>query len=150
MDDEPINTGRKPDGRFAAGNALGGRSRGSRNKTSLAVDALLQGEHAALTRVAIEKALAGDTVALRLCLDRIAPTRRDAPISFDLSPVRSAADILGASSDVLRAVSAGDMTPEEAARVMALLTTHLALIEATNLEARVAALEEQIDGQKGR
>ena len=148
MANKPINIGRKPDGTFAAGNKLGGRAQGSRNKTTLAVEALLQGEHEALTRVAIEKALAGDATALRLCLDRIAPTRRDTPISFKLSPIQSAADVLVASSDVLAAVADGDITPEEGARVMALLAAHATLVETADLESRMAALEAQIDDTK--
>ena len=45
-----------------------GRPRGARNKTTLAVEALLDGEAEVLTRKAIERAKDGDSVALRLCL----------------------------------------------------------------------------------
>jgi len=48
-----------------------------------AVDALLEGEAKALTRAAIDNTLEGDTMGLRLCVDRIAPARKDAPVSFD-------------------------------------------------------------------
>ncbi len=40
------------------------------------MDALLDGEAEALTRKAIDLALAGDTVALRLCMERVCPTDR--------------------------------------------------------------------------
>ena len=53
-----------------------GRPKGARNKTTMAVEALLEGEAQALTRKALELALAGDTTALRLCLERIAPRQR--------------------------------------------------------------------------
>jgi hypothetical protein len=43
-----------------------GRPPGARNKTTLAAEALLDGEAEALTRKAIERALEGDTTALRL------------------------------------------------------------------------------------
>jgi hypothetical protein len=59
-----------------------GRPRGARNKTTLAVEALLDGEAEALTRKAIERALEGDTTALRLCLDRLLPPRKGRPVSF--------------------------------------------------------------------
>lgn len=62
--------GRETDGRFAPGNS--GRPAGARHKTTLAIEALLEGEAEALTRKAIELALAGDMTALRLCLERIA------------------------------------------------------------------------------
>lgn len=141
MTSEPNNTGRNPDGTFAPGNGLGGRTPGSRNRTTLAVEALLEGEHEALTRAAIDKALQGDTTALRLCLDRIAPPRKDAPISFELPPIATAQDAVTASSSLLAAVASGEVTPEEAGRVMALLTAHKALVETGDLEARIAALE---------
>ena len=61
-----------------------GRPRGARNKTTLAVEALLDGEAEVLTRKAIERAKDGDSVALRLCLERILPPRKDRPVSFAL------------------------------------------------------------------
>ncbi len=137
----PKENGRKTDGTFAPGNTLGGRTPGSRNKTTLAVEALLEGEHEALTRKAIDKALEGDTTALRLCLDRIAPARRDAAVCFELPAIRTAEDAVTASSALLAAVAAGDVTPDEAGRVMALLTSHKQLVETCDLETRLAALE---------
>jgi hypothetical protein len=38
---------------------------------------LLDGEAQALTRKAVELALDGNTMALRMCLDRIGPPRRE-------------------------------------------------------------------------
>lgn len=137
----PKDNGRKTDGTFAPGNKLGGRTPGSRNATTVAVEALLEGEAEALTRRAIDKALEGDTTALRLCLDRIAPARKDAPVSFALPSIKTAADTVAASSSLLDAVAAGEVTPDEAGRVMALLTAHKALVEAGDLEARISALE---------
>ncbi|MXO50127.1 hypothetical protein GRI42_02265 [Erythrobacter gaetbuli] len=102
---------------------------------------MLEGEHEALTRKAIDKALEGDVTALRLCLDRIAPARRDAPVSFVLPPIASAEDAVKASSAILAAVAAGEVTPDEGARVMSLLTAHKALVETCDLETRIAALE---------
>ena len=53
-----------------------GRPKGARNKATLAAEALLDGEAEQITRKAIEKAKAGDMVAIRLCLDRIAPPEK--------------------------------------------------------------------------
>jgi hypothetical protein len=122
---------------------MGGRTPGSRHKSTLAVEALLEGEAEGLTRKAIEMALAGDGPALRLCLDRIAPPRKDSPISFALPAIMTAADTVAASSSLLVAVAAGDVTPDEAGRVMALLTAHRTLVETGDLETRIAALEKR-------
>ncbi len=142
-DDAPNNDGRKSDGTFAPGNRLGGSKTGSRHKVTIAIEALLEGQHEALTKAAIDKALAGDTVALRLCLDRLAPARKDSPVSFDLPSITTAADTVTASSSLLGAVAAGEVTPDEAGRLMALLTAHKALVETGDLEARIAALESK-------
>lgn len=138
---EPINSGRKSDGTFAEGNRLGGKPKGARHRVTMAIEALLEGQHEALTQKAVDMALEGDTVALRLCLDRIAPPRKDAPISFEMPPVRSAEDAVNASAMLLSAVAGGEVTPDEAGRVMALLVSHRNLIETGDLEKRIAALE---------
>lgn len=124
MTDEPITNGkqpdeRNPDGTFATGNNAnpGGRPRGARHKVTRAIEELLEGEYDALTRKAIERALEGDMTALRLCLDRLAPPRKDAPISTDLPIVRNARDALKASAVLLAAVSAEKSLPT---RVVAL------------------------------
>src|SRR4051812_15548119 len=86
---------------------------GARHRTMLAIEALLEGQHQALTQKAIDKAHEGDTVALRLRLDRLAPPRKDSPISVELPAVRSAADAVKATAGVLAAVAAGS-TAEQA------------------------------------
>lgn len=130
---------------FTAGNP--GRPLGARHKVTRAVEALLEGQHEALTQAAITKALEGDGVALRLCLDRIAPPRKDAPISISLPPVTSAADAVAASTALLDAVAAGEVTPGEAGPVMALLVAHKGIVEAGDLERRIAALENKEIGR---
>jgi hypothetical protein len=107
----------------------------------MAAEALLNGEAEALTRKAVERALEGDTVALRLCLERLVPPRKDAPITVELPPIAGPADVVAASAAVLAAVGAGDITPDEAGRVMTLLTAHRAIVETSDLAERIVALE---------
>ena len=133
--------GRSADGTFANGNA--GRPKGARNKATQAVLALLEGEGEALTRKAIEMALAGDGAALRLCLDRIAPPRKDNPVSFPLPPMKTAHDAAQAAGAVLEAVALGELTPIEAMQIMGLVDCFRRTLEVTELEARVVALEER-------
>ena len=83
----PDNTDEKQRGRpFEKGTSgnPSGRPRGSRNATTLALEVLLDGQAQALTQKAIDLALTGDIPALRLCLDRILPPRKDRPVSFTL------------------------------------------------------------------
>lgn len=135
--------GRNTDGRFTAGNA--GKPRGTRHKATQAVLALLDGEAEALTRQAVTMALAGDGAALRLCLERIAPPRRDAPVTFDLPRMETARDAAKAAGAVLAAVAEGELTPTEGAHIMGLVETFRRTLETTELEARVAALEGGTD-----
>jgi len=132
-------SGRDTAGRFGPGNP--GKPRGARHKATQAALALLDGEAGALTRKAVEMALAGDTTALRLCLERIAPPRRDAPVQFTLPRMETARDAAMAAGAVLEAVAAGELTPNEGAHLMALVETYRRTLETTELEARVAALE---------
>lgn len=131
--------GRDTGGRFAARNA--GRPAGSRNRTTVAVLELLEGQAEALTGKAVEMALAGDTVALRLCLERLAPPRKDAPVEFALPQMKIARDASEAAAAVLQAVSEGDLTPGEGAKVMMLVDAFRRTLETSELEARLAALE---------
>ena len=73
-----MQNGRNTDGKFSDGNA--GRPKGSRNKATIAIESLLEGQAEALTQTAISKALDGDSIALRLCMDRIAPPMKDKPV----------------------------------------------------------------------
>jgi hypothetical protein len=141
----PENAGPKQDTRFQPGQSgnPAGKKPGTRNKATLALEELLDGEAEALTRKAVELALAGDMTALRICLDRILPARKDRPVTFELPAIDSAADARAASAALLAAVSAGSLTPSEAAEVSKLIDAYLKAIEVTEILARLEKLEQQ-------
>jgi hypothetical protein len=130
----------RPFTRGQSGNPSG-KPKGARHKTTLAVDALLDGEAETITRKAIELAKSGDTVALRLCLDRLAPVRKDRPVTFALPKIETTADLPKASAALLEAVASGELTPSEAAELGKLVEAHVRAIEATELQARLERLE---------
>lgn len=132
-------SGRDTAGRFGPGNP--GKPAGARHKATQAALVLLDGEAGALTRKAVEMALTGDTTALRLCLERITPPRRDVPVQFTLPRMETARDAAKAAGAVLEAVAAGELTPTEGAHLMGLVEAYRRTLETTELEARVAALE---------
>ena len=132
--------GRNTDGKFTDGN--GGRPKGSRNKATIAIDSLLEGQAEALTQTAISKALDGDSIALRLCMDRIAPPMKDKPVVLSPSPrMRDAMDASQAAGSVLSAVSDGTLTPIEGTRVMGLIDSYRRALELTDIERRLQSLE---------
>ena len=104
-----MKNGRNTDGKFSNGNV--GRPKGSRNKATIAIEGLLEGQAEALTQTAISKALEGDSIALRLCMDRIAPPMKDKPVVFPLPRMHGAMDASEAAGSVLSAVSEGTLTP---------------------------------------
>jgi hypothetical protein len=118
-----------------------GRPKGSRNANTLALEALLDGEANALTRKAVDLALTGDIAALRLCLDRILPPRRDRPVSFEMGPINNADDARAASSALLAAVAAGSLTPSEASEVGRLIDGYVKSFELSEVVKRLDRLE---------
>jgi hypothetical protein len=131
------NTRGKP---FAPGN--GGKPKGARHKVTLAIEALLDGEAEALTRKAIDLAKAGDMQALRLCLDRLAPPRKDRSITFDLPVIDNVGDLPKATQAIMDAVSVGDISPSEAAELGKLVDAHVRAIEVSDISKRLEALEK--------
>ena len=107
----------------------------------MAAITLLEGEAEALTRIAIEKALGGDMVALRLCLERIAPPAKGRAVEVDLPAIETPTDVVAAIGAVARAMAAGDITPEEAHTVAGVIETQRRAVETVALEERIAALE---------
>ena len=53
-----------------------GRQRGSRNRTTILMQSLLEADGEALARKAIDLAKGGDLAALRMCMDRLVPARK--------------------------------------------------------------------------
>jgi hypothetical protein len=106
---------------------------------------MLDGEAEALTRKAIDMALAGDTVALRLCLERIYPARRDRPVTFALPPITSARDAADIAAAIAEAVAAGHVTPSEAAEIAKVVDVYVRAYQTAELNDRVARVEELSD-----
>ena len=112
-----------------------------KTRLRLRLKVFFEGQAEALTQTAIKNALEGDTVALRLCMDRIAPPPKDAPVSFTLPLMNNALDAAEAAGSVLNAVSKGELTPIEATRVMGLIDSYRRTLELTEIEERLRALE---------
>ena len=126
-----------------------GRPQGSRNKATLAIDELLDGEADKLTRKAVELAMEGDTTALRLCLERLCPPRKDRPVSFHLPKMETPVDAVAAMAALLAAVAQGEVTPGEAQTITAVIEAQRRVIECEDHERRLRALEE-VKGRASR
>ena len=136
-----MKNGRNTAGKFTSGNS--GRPKGARNKKTLAIESLLEGQAEALTQTAISKALNVDGMALRLCMERIAPAPKDNTVSFALPLINNALDASQAAGSVLIAVSDGNLTRIEATRVMGLIDSYRRTLELTEIENRLKVLEDE-------
>lgn len=146
----PPETARAKQGRFRAGTSgnPAGRPPGARNRATLAAEALLDGQAEALTTKAVAMALEGDSVALRLCLERVLPPRRDRPIMLALPALETAADAPKAMAAIVAAVADGTVTASEAADMAALVERFVKAIEASDLAVRLSAIEKQLENRK--
>jgi Family of unknown function (DUF5681) len=136
--------GTKPRGRpFAPGKSgnPNGRPKGARNKTTLAAEVLLEGEAETLVRKLIDKAKGGDISALRFCLERICPARRDRLVTVVMPEIGSVQDASKAAAAVLAACAAGEISTGEAADLMGLVASYVRLLEIGDIEARLRAVE---------
>lgn len=132
-------------GRFQKGQSgnPAGKPRGTRHKVTLLAEKLMQDDAKAIVEAVLTAAKSGDMTAAKLVLERIAPARKDSPVAFELPKIERPADAVAASAAILAAVAAGDLTPDEAERVLRLLAEHIKLVETTELEERLKRLEER-------
>ena len=131
-----------PGSPFQPGNTFGrGRPQGSRNKATIALQKMLDDRGESITRKCSLMAMKGDATAMRLCMERLIPPRKDQPVKFKLPLVRTAAEVAEAVSVVLQAVSRGQLTPAEGQMIAAILEGRRRVIETEEHEARIRALE---------
>jgi hypothetical protein len=125
---------------------LAGRPKGARNKSTMAAEMLLENQAAAITQKCIDMAMDGDPTALRLCVSRLIPIKRERTISLELPALEGSQDSLKAIGSVLGAVAAGEITPDEGTAVARLLEVQRAALEIVELENRLNALEARVCG----
>ncbi len=150
MKNRPENTGANTGkGRFRPGQSgnPAGKPPGAKHRATQAVLALLAGETEALTRKAVELALEGDTTALKLCLDRLAP-----PLEPCAAPLQMEGPLPETLTEAARAfVSAaaqGQIPPDLAAHMISALASVAKVEEMEQLKDRMEALERALKGAK--
>jgi hypothetical protein len=132
--------GRDSKGRFAPGNP--GKQPGTRHKVTLAMESLMEGQWEGLTTTAVALALRGDTTALRLCLDRIAPVRRGSHIEIpDFPKIETPADVPKAHAAILSAVAAGHLAAEEAKPLSDMLIAYVTAFDIIDTAHEVAEIK---------
>lgn len=110
-DDKPI----KKEHPFCAGNKLGGKPLGTRNKTTLMLESLGADNAEEITRVVIEMARKGDLSAAKIILDRMWPVPKPSTYVTRkwLADVHTQSDINKVMTEVLNDISNGIISLEE-------------------------------------
>jgi hypothetical protein len=124
-----------------------GRPRGSRNRIALLMENLLSYEAEAIGRKAVEMAIKGDMAAIRLCMDRLAPARKEESVAFELPPLEKPADSVAAAATLVAAVAEGELTPSEAAQLAKVIEVYVRAIETKVFDERLASLEKEVAAQ---
>jgi len=122
-----------------------GKPKGIRHKATQAMMTLLDGEAEALTRKAVELALAGDTTALKMCLDRIAPAPKSSaqPITLEMPPSENLTD---AARAFISAAAQGELPPDVAAQMVSAIVAAARVEEMEEVKHRLEALERAMKG----
>src|SRR5277367_3252444 len=113
-------TARDARGRFqpgCSGNPAGKRP-GTLNRATVLKRAMPDGDDERIASLIVERALKGEWGALRFVQDRLEPKPRARPIALDFP---EGATVAEKSEIVLRAMAAGEISPDEAIQVMRLL-----------------------------
>jgi len=147
----PDNTGKKQENnkfkKGLSGNPEG-RPAGLRNKASLLAEQLFAADIQTICSSVIEQAKIGNMQAAKLILDRILPSKKDAPISLELSKIETHNDILKAIACITKAVANGSITPLEGEALARIVDIHAKALELHQYEIRLVLLEKQAGGNE--
>jgi hypothetical protein len=148
MDGMASGIERDASGRFVPGQSgnPAGKLPGTRNRRTVLMEALREGEGEAVARVVIDKALSGDAVAARFCLGMISPRPRGRTIHLDLAADDSC-NVVAAFNATLRALADGEITPDEAVKVARFLDgRRRRVLQAWQLEEKLTSYGRNIPG----
>ncbi len=141
-----FNVERDLHGKFLPGS--GGRPKGARNRASRLAQEVFEAESEAVARKAVDLALAGDTIALKIVLDRVNPAPKGRSVEIDVPPVENPHDLITAFAGLLGAAAAGELAPAEAAEIGKLAEGLGKAFELRDLAERVQQLEARLGGAR--
>lgn len=145
VDDAPPTLFKKDGkGKFAKGHKSPGRPRGSKNKISLMLEKLFEDEAEDLVRKVIEMALKGDMTALKLCVERLVPVKKDRAIPYNignLMDMHSSADIMLKATNALLD---GEIAESQINSLSKAIDQTRQCYELTHVIKRLDTLEESI------
>ncbi len=137
---EQMHTG----GRFQKGQSgnPAGRRKGALNKVSRKVIERISEKGDELLDVILEKALDGDLVALKLCLERLCPAQKELPLpAIKLPEITGPEDLPKATKTLMKAAASGSMTPSALTAMTCVVKAHMETVQTADLAERIRKLE---------
>lgn len=134
---------RKNNGQWAkgvSGNPKGTKT-GSRHRVTIAAENILTGDSEAISKKLVALAKAGDANALRICMDRILPPRKDRTVAIKLKAIKKADDLIKIMHQITQAVASGEISPQEGSQLSSMVETQRRTLETGDLAKRLEALE---------
>jgi hypothetical protein len=126
-----------------------GKKPGTRNRSTMLVEQMIGDEAERITGNLIRSALEGKAWAIQTCMRRAAPPARSRTVVVDLPSTDTPSGILAAGARLIEATAQGEIAPDEADRLSALLDKQRLALETVELERRIAALEAQLWAGEG-
>jgi hypothetical protein len=123
-----------------------GKPKGARNRVTLFVENLLEGDVEAVTRKLVEQAKQGDPTAMKIFFDRIYPILRSQPIRLNLpAKINTAQEALEASNEVLTAMGRGEISPMDAEQAGSVIRTHMDTISLCEIKKEIEEIRSEIE-----
>ena len=134
-------------GRFLPGQAP--RSPGRPRGLSAAeqVRALIEPHRAEIIAKAVDLAKLGDPQALKLCLERLAPTPRPEAEKVTVPGLAEAITLKAKAEAIMAAVGRGEVSAEAGDKLLRMLDTYSKAVALTEMEQRLAAIEGRASRQ---
>jgi hypothetical protein len=118
-----------------------GRAVGSRNKKTIAMEEAFLAQAEALVQNVVDRAMAGEPAAMRLCMERVLPVGRGRPLPIDLPTIRSAEDAQAAATVIAGALKEGAISAREAVDLLRVVEGFTRLAGAIEIIKKIARAE---------
>ena len=125
-----------------------GRPKGSFSPAAILAEQMLSTHADGIIRKTIEKALDGNSAALRIFWERIAPPSKEEPVVCEFPPLEKVSDSGEFIAAIINAVARGDLVPRQGSEIAKLVDTYLRTVEATTVDARLTELEHARDQEE--